>query len=345
MKHLIRRTGLLFKAVYFDQDASTNPYGLGDGVKYYMLEVEDWTQPASSSKRRTSGRRLTGSPKSSPEPLITVESQPEPAPGLPDPEREVEEAFPTRSPVSPMASTRGRANSASAAGPSSLSRLLAQASSENPAGDSQHADMQAFPSPTAPSPQPLPPSASQAVSPRGGTVPLPHRPGSQASRISSSSRFSAGRIPFAGSGGSAKAVATTALASEQTLSESPTSAGPSGSHSSDAASASPDGSPTEGMSNFLPQHRRRATSHHPVGKSPLAKPIGLPSAVQALNPAHSGIEPGIVGPGLTARTRLASLASSWGVSFGRRRVNDPPTVDSPVGSPGTNGNGKAFGTS
>ena len=31
--------------VFFLQDPSSNPYGLGDGVKYYMVNVEDWRRP------------------------------------------------------------------------------------------------------------------------------------------------------------------------------------------------------------------------------------------------------------------------------------------------------------
>jgi autophagy-related protein 11 len=29
----------------FLQDPSSNPYGLGDGVKYYMVKVGNWKQP------------------------------------------------------------------------------------------------------------------------------------------------------------------------------------------------------------------------------------------------------------------------------------------------------------
>jgi autophagy-related protein 11 len=32
------------------QDPESNPYGLGNGVKYYMLQVEDWSQPRPSKR-------------------------------------------------------------------------------------------------------------------------------------------------------------------------------------------------------------------------------------------------------------------------------------------------------
>ncbi|KAI0346465.1 putative peripheral membrane protein [Trametopsis cervina] len=349
---IVARITSITEGVVDNRDPNTNPYGLGDGVKYYMLEVEDWTQPASTPKpRRVSTKKQTGSQsprKSSPEPPSTAEATPEPTPGPPDlDDAEVEEGFPARSPTSPLTTALARASSPSAAGPSSLSRLLAQASdsqTENiaiPQPDSMHP----FPSPPASSPReasPLPqhatppppsPSHTQAVSPPRGTMPLPGRPGSRASRISVSSRFSGGRIPFGGVAGSAKAVATTALASDPTLAESPTSNG------SDTASASPEGSPTDGMAGLLPHHRRRASSYHPKKESPLVGPGGLPTIAQAADPVKSnGFQGSLVGssPSLTARVRLASLASSWGVPFGRRKPNDP-SPPSEISGTGANG--------
>ena len=181
-----------------------------------------------------------------------------------------------------------------------------------------------------------PPSPSQqtVVTPQSSTAPLPLRSGSRASRISSSSRFSSARLPFAGTSGAAKAVATTALASEQIVPGSPDSLN---SPPSDVLSASPEGSPTEGLSNFLPHHRRRTSSYQPARQSPLIQTMGLPTmAVASSSSAMNGVDgPAGVPPpasGLTARTRLASLASSWGVSFGRKARGTDAT-----GPPGVSG--------
>lgn len=43
----------------FIQDPSTNPYGLSDGIKFYMIQVEDWTQ--SNSRRKSSPPPQLGS--------------------------------------------------------------------------------------------------------------------------------------------------------------------------------------------------------------------------------------------------------------------------------------------
>lgn len=64
----------------FPQDPATNPYGLGDGVKYYMLEVEDWTQPPHASKRRSTRKSSTSPNLSEPATALTT---PEPPPGPP----------------------------------------------------------------------------------------------------------------------------------------------------------------------------------------------------------------------------------------------------------------------
>ncbi|KAJ2933973.1 hypothetical protein H1R20_g3142, partial [Candolleomyces eurysporus] len=55
---IVARITSISERIVDQKDESTNPYGLGDGVKYYMLEVEDWTQP-SHNKRRGPSRRVT----------------------------------------------------------------------------------------------------------------------------------------------------------------------------------------------------------------------------------------------------------------------------------------------
>lgn len=294
-----------------------------------MLEVEDWTQPATTSKRRSNTKKTLQSPNLS-EPPSATESTPEPTPGPPDPDAEIVEPFPSRSSSSNQFSLRSRGNSAATAGPSSLSRLLAQAPPEHSVETIVPSRVQ--------SPPPMssaaysPPSPSHTAStPRSAAVPLPLRSGSRASRISSSSRFSKGGIPFAGA---AKAVATTALA-DQTV---PGSSAPTmiaESLSSDSSSGiSPEGSPTDGLSNLLPHHRRRVSSYHPTrqSQSPMTSPLALPSSPTATGVSSNGLD-SAPAAAYTARTRLASLASSWSVPFGRRKVNDAPGP--PAGSSDT----------
>ncbi|KAI0087343.1 hypothetical protein BDY19DRAFT_246782 [Irpex rosettiformis] len=330
-----------------------------------MLEVEDWTQPPSSTKRRRpSTKKATESHtprKSSPEPTLTAEPTPESTPGPPDPDTEVEEVFPARSPT-PHLPSRALPNSPStSAGPSSLSRLLAQAPVEDPSvartsssSTVSPPEKHPFPSPPTSSPrQPSPalsspqgkPSSPHTISPRAhavspprATVPLPGRPGSRASRMSSSSKFSGGRIPFAGTAGSSKAIATTALASDLSVAGSPSSIAPTRSTGSETVSPSPEGSPTEGMSGFLPNHqRRRPSSYHPNTKreSSSLGPGGLPTIAQVI-PGEPGTSNPKGGPAasLSARVRLASLASSWGVSFARRRASESASPQAPVDSNG-----------
>ncbi|KAF8267063.1 autophagy-related protein 11-domain-containing protein [Lactarius quietus] len=55
---LVARITSILERVVDPNDPESNPYGLGDGVKYHMLQVEDWTQP---SKQRPSKKvRLAG---------------------------------------------------------------------------------------------------------------------------------------------------------------------------------------------------------------------------------------------------------------------------------------------
>ena len=204
----------------FSQDPTSNPYGLGDGIKYYMLEVEDWTQSSQINKRRPNLRKVSA--VSDPESerkstLATPERSPIP-PG--PPQAQVEDSFSaTQPPTSHLFPARPRANSTPSAGPSSLSRLLAQASLE-PSEEStsvvvppSKAEVPTSPPSSgpepSPSPQPQPPPSSPSLSLKGVPVPSPPlvplsagsatsqprtssplRPGSRASWLSTTSRIS-----------------------------------------------------------------------------------------------------------------------------------------------------------
>jgi autophagy-related protein 11 len=294
----------------FTQDPSSNPYGLGDGVKYYMLEVEDWTQPTQPQKRRTATRKVI-SDKESKEPLPTPTTT-----LTAPPQAEVEDIFRlTRPPTSHLFPTRSRTNSSPTAGPSSLSRLLAQAPVETtletiPPSSSASPSPSASPPPvTSPPPPPSPTRTGSAPQGHTPSVSSPLRPGSRASRGSSSSRFSVGRIPALGSAssvssGAAKTAPTTALSDVHLSSlSSSTEVRPS----SRPTPPSPDGSLSEGMSNVL-LSRRRTTSYH----IPRTSPLVTTSITTNAGPASAGVP-------LTASNTLASLASSWGVSFGRKK--------------------------
>jgi autophagy-related protein 11 len=276
------------------KDPSSNPYALGDGVKYYMLEVEDWTQPAQQNRRRVSSRKVPAE--------NGAKDSTTPPPNLPPgpPEAEVEDSFHvTHSPTSHLFPVRSRSNSNPNAGRSSLSRLLAQASTDNNVTNNnvETTPVSATKSPSPPTSPPQSPthtgSGPQSYVPH---VQSPLRPGSRASRMSVSSRFSVSRLPpfgsaSSGSPGAGKAAATTALSEE----EMPTSRSPV-----QPASPSPEGSISEGMSNHL-LNRRRTTSYH----VPRASRLATSSTV----PYRSS----------TASSTLAHLANSWGVSFGRKR--------------------------
>ncbi|KAI0716665.1 hypothetical protein C8Q76DRAFT_794930 [Earliella scabrosa] len=377
---IVARITSITERVVDAKDPSTNPYGLGDGVKYYMLEVEDWTQPSYPSKRRESAKKVPPvEPPSEPATHLLPAAETGTIPAGP-PEPEVEESFSATRPPTSHLFPRNRSASSPTAGPSSLSRLLAQAGPAEPPVSTSLPTASAEPpetaaetippphpstppdsisprasrsvSPTAPLPPPVaapslpPPQPEPPSSPTRPTVsstpapaPGPHqtnnhglshasprRPGSRASRGSTSSRFSTGRIPFGAvsSGAAPKAMPTTAISE---LSTTPSS----GSGSSDtvgmpgslvlgtSAIPSPEGSPTRGMTSLLTQtHRRRTTSYHvPPSRS---STIGLSTAAAAApsSPLASGTGAGVVASG-SASSRLASLASSWGVSFGRRR--------------------------
>ncbi|KAF9443803.1 putative peripheral membrane protein [Macrolepiota fuliginosa MF-IS2] len=351
---IVARITSITERVVDHQDPTSNPYGLGDGVKYYMLEVEDWTQP-SQNKRRASSRKVSVDKTSKDGlPAITPINSP---PSLPPviasgpPETEVEETFRvTHPPNSQFFPVRARSNSSPGARPSSLSRLLAQATENQiDALSSHHSGHQhddevtphEIPHETSSSPRdtpspplrisqspaqasPLPPP-SPSLPPIISSVPQnfasqssPLRPGSRASRLSTTSKFS-GRIPTLGSSpGAAKAPPTTALTDQTLLSSSPSNDGnPFGS----PVTPSPEGSVSDGPNGLLNRNRRRTTSYNIPRSSPLAASSSQPSA---LPPAR---------PVLTAANTLANLASNWGVTFGRRKKIDvgslAPTVESP----------------
>ncbi|KAJ7909637.1 putative peripheral membrane protein [Mycena leptocephala] len=301
------------------QDPTSNPYGLGDGVKYYMLEVEDWTQPSQQNKRRVSSRKVSKEqPQSS---LIDT------TPALPSgpPEADVEDSFlTTHSPNLHLFPVRSRSTSSPPVRPSSLSRLLAQAPP-----DSQ---LEPIPSPNkTPSPPTSPPPPASPASPSHHTGSIPHhapalssplRPGSRASRISTTSRFSVGRIPPLGSASSGssgtKAPPTTALAEQLILSSSPSSAEANPFRS--PTTPSPDDSMSEGVSNVLRHSRRRTSSYHVPRASPLA-----PTSISE-STSTSTATAGPTRPTITASNTLANLASSWGVSFGRKKKAEITTA-------------------
>lgn len=312
---IVARITSITERVVNQQDPTSNPYGLGEGVKYYMLEVEDWTQP-SGNKRRASGRKTT-SEKDSPS-----------SPGsgrlgnkaIPPPELEVQDTHPSNSHLFPV---RTRANSSPTARPSSLSRLLAQASVENGAENPTESlpddeipppDLRASSPSPLPSPAVSPPSPPQIIGSLPQHVPGVHsplRPNSRASRLSSTSRFSVGRIPNLGSvsTGTPKAAPTTALTEDPTAS-SPTSN--DGNPFRSPVTPSPDESISDGLNNIVNGNssRRRTTSYHIPRTSPLAVGSASTSRGPAFLPAR---------PSLTATATLANLANSWGASFGRKK--------------------------
>lgn len=298
-----------------------------------MLEVEDWSQQTQTqaSKRRAYARRVTS-------PTIETESKPVPAEApLPIPaEPEVEESFSTPRPFP----ARSRANSTPSAGPSSLSRLLAQAPTEvppEPIAASTQENEQPFQEvatddevqevePQEQDQQERPPSLvvdTILLSPQPITMPIqssplpqsPMRPGSRSSKVSITSRMSIGRKP----GGSIKGKAspTTAITGLPiTAGKLP---GDTLAPQRNGETPTPEGSPSEGMSNLLKQHhRRRTTSSYSVSRTfPLTS--GTTTAVSHATNVQGSTEIGNETTASGAGGRLASLATSWGVAFGRRR--------------------------
>ncbi|KAF9472749.1 hypothetical protein BDN70DRAFT_886621 [Pholiota conissans] len=349
---IVARITSITERVVDHKDASSNPYGLGDGVKYYMLEVEDWTQPTHNTKRRASGKKAT-SDNESKEAFHTGPGKLSPS-ALPPgpPETEVEDTFEvTHPPNSHLFPTRPRANSSPNARPSSsLSRLLAQASpspdapadnnaptvsnvpaehsnvttDNNAASDTTPEIRSPSSPPTSPPPPPSPAlpadsvPASASFNHNGIPPPSPLRPGSRASRLSTTSRFSVGRIPTLAS--QAKAAPTTAL-SEQALAESSTS---DNNPFRSPTTPTPDESISDALMNVVTNHRRMRTVSHQTTR---ASPLSVTSSQATIIPAR---------PSLATTATLASLASSWGMSFGRKKKAEggsplAPTVESTTG--------------
>ncbi|KAH9171318.1 putative peripheral membrane protein [Lactarius sanguifluus] len=306
---IVARITSITERVVDPKDPSSNPYGLGDGVKYYMLEVEDWTQPGTTKRRQTSKKTS-----------VVVEPKEEPpVPLSAPPENEVEEEtfHPARAPNSRHfpAARLGSNLTTPVAGPSSLSRLLAQAPVvpelpplELPPLDQTPHLPSPVPSPTrTPSPQPpapFPTTTLPVTTAPGRPHSSPLRPGSRASRLSTSSRYSTPRLPaFGGAGGSpAKAIPTTAITAPPAMEDLGT--GTFGSPTKTAPQ--PVESAGEGMASLLA--RRRTTSFHlPASGSPLTAPVPR----QTAGPAGA----------------FANLAS-WGTSFSRRRKAIPMSCPS-----------------
>ncbi len=281
-----------------------------------MLQVEDWTQPAQQNRRRSSAAKSMKEPGSPPQSTALTNGTLPPAP----PEAEVEDTFQvTHPPTSRLFPLRTRANSSPSTRPSSLSRLLAQASQDprpeempSPPSPPPPPPPVRTPSPVAQSPQsPVPlPSPTHPVGsiPHHATIhPSPLRPGSRASKTSSASRFSVGRMPALGSVSSslgAKATATTALSDE------PIASSPSAESQFEGVASvpSPDDSISNGMSNVSNIRRRTTSYHRPSSRAA--------SESSTSNTVTEGVSSR---PMTTASSALANLASSWGVSFGRKK--------------------------
>ncbi|KAF9239828.1 putative peripheral membrane protein [Melanogaster broomeanus] len=160
-----------------------------DGIKYYMLEVEDWTQSGQINKRRPNPRKVSAvsDPESERKNTPVISEGPLIPPG--PPQAEVGNLISvTQPPTSHLFPTRPRANSTPSA-----------ATSESP--------------PEIHTPEVVPPSKDEpSILPHPSS---PLRPGSRASRASTASRFSSARLPalagVSSSPAAVKAVATTAL--------------------------------------------------------------------------------------------------------------------------------------
>ncbi|KAF8068787.1 putative peripheral membrane protein [Lyophyllum atratum] len=302
---IVARITSITERVVDHQDPSSNPYGLGEGVKYYMLEVEDWTQP-SHNKRRVSSRKVSDD-------IEAKEAAPGGSPpALPPgpPEIEVEESFlVTHPPNSALFPVRTRANSSPTARPSSLSRLLAQATPETQLEPVPQSPIRT-PSPTTSPPQASSYQHTGSAPQHLPGAPSPLRPGSRASRMSTTSRFSVSRPPALGNAGAsspmAKAAPTIALSEQPMVSSSPTS-GSGDNPFGLPPTPSPDGSISDGMANAL-MNRRRTTSYHIPKTSPLAASSSAQGKVSQATRTS-----------LTATSTLVNLASSWGVAFSRRK--------------------------
>ncbi|KIY47494.1 hypothetical protein FISHEDRAFT_45285 [Fistulina hepatica ATCC 64428] len=311
---IVARITTITEGIVDHNDSSSNPYGLGDGVKYYMLQVEDWTQPHHtkrkvSSKKPSVAKEVKHIPSTVDAPVLPV-GPPEPA---------VEDSFQAANSSSslPFPTRRRSTSPPPASRPSSLSRLLAQAPAETEESVQEG-------SPFANDNLPLlfknsSPHTGPPVSP---TVPLtsPLRPASRSSKLSTASRFSAGRMPPFVSGASpasvgtngSKGVATTAI-TEVPMVSSPLQID----DPLQSVTPSPDDSMSGGVSNVLRSHRRRTSSYNVPRSSPLATTEfshGSNNLATAVAPIRSKAT-------ITASSTLASLANTWG--FSRRKKAAP----------------------
>lgn len=81
----------------------------------------------------------------------------------------------------------------------------------------------------------------------------------------------------------------------------------------------PEGSSSDGMSNLLKQHhRRRTTSSYSVPRS-FPPTSGTTTAISHATNVQGSTNGGNETSASGAGSRLANLATSWGVTFGRRR--------------------------
>jgi autophagy-related protein 11 len=96
------------------------------------------------------------------------------------------------------------------------------------------------------------------------------------------------------------------------------------------SAASPEEFLADDMSTLLKQHhRRRTTSTYTVSRSsPLSHPTAVSAAVNTNVHGSNGTTT------TSAGGRLANLATSWGVTFGRRkRADEGPSLDSIAQAP------------
>lgn len=162
---IVARITSISERVVDSKDPTSNPYGLGNGVKYFMLEVEDWTLNTPSSvirpkvsKSASTPHKPMGQVESWRDSTILSQSPPQALPSLfslqskQDADPDIAEG------ISP-ATARPRAATASSigAGPSSLSRLLAQATKDPSPSENKIVQ------PSPPSPQKPPVEAKPGV--------------------------------------------------------------------------------------------------------------------------------------------------------------------------------------
>jgi len=297
-----------------------------------MLEVEDWTQQTQTqaSKRRAYVRRVTSpTVETEPNPVLVEEPLPVPA------EPEVEESFTTPHPFP----ARSRANSTPSARPSSLSRLLAQASTEvppDPVTTTTPERVHAFPEVVIDDKElevvsheqqeqqeQLPSEVADAVSPSPPPITVPSyssprqqsplRPGSRSSKVSVTSRMSIGIKP--GGTVTGKASPTTAITGLPITTGKLPGELPAVRRAGETPT--PEGSPSDSMSNLLKQHhRRRTTLSYPVSRG-LPLTSGTTTAISHATNIQGSTDIRNETSASGAGSRLASLATSWG--FGRRR--------------------------